>query len=993
MNLLGDNIATPRLPVTVRTGGVTVGGHAIPDSGATRTIISRQFAALMNARVESSTATLLNASKAQMTVDGEAQINIQVGDRYVEVRALVTPDLSAQMLLSWHAMVRLGVLPPDFPNPMPAEALHILSKDKDVKMDEVIPMPGDSVEKILEDFPDVLTDELDPDAPAIKGPPMKIHLRQDVDVRPIRVQTARQTQLHLQAPSEKLVERLCCNKIIERVPDNEPTVWCSPAHFVEKPISDSRKEVDSRLVTDFVWLNQFVERPVHPFDSPRDLIRKLPPGNNVFARFDCLHGYFQVEVDPESRHLTTFLLPSGRYRYCRAPMGLNASGDEFNYRSDLAVEGLPWILKIVDDILVYAPDMATLLARVRVLLRRMRSHNVKLSRKKFLVGEQVKFAGFLVTKDGIKPDPAKLKAISEFPVPKDLTQLRSFLGLANQLTSFLPDFVQNTTRMRQLLKKNTAWLWTEEINTEFNRVKLLLTSDALVKPFDPKLKTQLLTDASRLHGLGFALLQIDNSEEKRLISCGSKSLTPTQQRYSTVEIEFLAVKWAVEENDFYLRGIEVCEVLTDHRPLVGIFRKQLQEIASPRLKRFREALMGYNLRVEWVEGKTHYIADALSRSPVFPGEDEDFDPTLAHVNLCVETDPAFDMLFNASKEDKEYMRIARALERDEKPLAPFKDRWAELSVLKRRNDDGVMIVHNHKIVVPRPARAEILRRLHLSHSGQVKTLALARQLYYWHGMDGQIRQMVANCAPCRAHLPSQAREPFRQTGLVAEGPMDMLSMDLFYTGGRHYVVVVDRFSGFIWIARLHQLDTTAVLKVLNDIVNTFGYPRLVFSDNGPQFRGTFTEFCVKHGIEHRTSSPHNPSSNGLAEAAVKSAKYLIEKCEAEREDISSALLEWRNTPRADGYSPAQAFFGRRLRTSLPSLDTASSFDPSLFVAARTASAGGATMSMLARSTTSDQATEWWYRTTSPTAGKNAERSYASTRTDAPSTSSWRTGAF
>ena len=295
------------------------------------------------------------------------------------------------------------------------------------------------------------------------------------------------------------------------------------------------------------------------------------------------------------------------------------------------------------------------------------------------------------------------------------------------------------------------------------------------------------------------------------------------------------------------------------------------------------------------------------------------------------------MLFNASKEDKEYMRIARALERDEKPLAPFKDRWAELSVLKRRNDDGVMIVHNHKIVVPRPARAEILRRLHLSHSGQVKTLALARQLYYWHGMDGQIRQMVANCAPCRAHLPSQAREPFRQTGLVAEGPMDMLSMDLFYTGGRHYVVVVDRFSGFIWIARLHQLDTTAVLKVLNDIVNTFGYPRLVFSDNGPQFRGTFTEFCVKHGIEHRTSSPHNPSSNGLAEAAVKSAKYLIEKCEAEREDISSALLEWRNTPRADGYSPAQAFFGRRLRTSLPSLDTASSFDPSLFVAARTAS--------------------------------------------------------
>ena len=392
----------------------------------------------------------------------------------------------------------------------------------------------------------------------------------------------------------------------------------------------------------------------------------------------------------------------------------------------------------------------------------------------------------------------------------------------------------------------------------------------------------------------------------------------------------------MEENDFYLRGIESCRVLTDHRPLVGIFRKQLQEISSPRLKRFREALMAYNLNVEWVQGKTHYIADALSRSPVFPGEDEDFDPTLAHVAMCVATDPAFSMLFDASKTDKEYLRIARALERDEKPLAPFKDRWNDLSVLKHR-DGGVLIVHGHKIVVPRPARAEILRRLHLSHSGQVKTIAQARQLYYWHGMDGQIRQMVANCAACRAHLPSQPREPSRTTDLVAEGPMDMLSTDLFYTGGRHYLVVVDRFSGFLWIARLKQLDTRAVLHVIRELVNVFGFPRLIFSDNGPQFRQEFSSFCSDHAIEHRTSSPFNPSSNGLAESAVKSAKFLIEKCESENQDLPAALLEWRNTPQADGYSPAQAFFGRRLRTSLPSLGSEGSFDPSVFVAVRAAS--------------------------------------------------------
>ena len=90
------------------------------------------------------------------------------------------------------------------------------------------------------------------------------------------------------------------NKIIKSVPDNEPAQWCSPAHFVKNPISDSRREVDSRLVTDFVWLNQFIECPFHPFESPRQLMRKLPPGNAVFAIFDCLHGYFQMEIDKRS---------------------------------------------------------------------------------------------------------------------------------------------------------------------------------------------------------------------------------------------------------------------------------------------------------------------------------------------------------------------------------------------------------------------------------------------------------------------------------------------------------------------------------------------------------------------------------------------------------------------------------------------------------------------------------------------------------------------
>ena len=924
-----DNLATPRVPCIIRCGGAEADTLAIPDSGATRTIISRKFANLLNAELTPTTARLVNASKVPMTVDGVAHLEVQVVDRHVTVRALVTPDLAPQMLISWHALMHLGILPPSFPLPMPAEALQITQQAVDAKEPE--PIPGDSIEKIMEDFADVLTDEFDPDAPAMSGPPMKIHLKKNADIKPIRVQTARNIPVHLQPSATKLVDKLTGNRIIERIPDNEPTEWCSPAHFVEKPISDSRAEVDSRLVTDFVWLNQFVERPVHPFEAPKQLIRKLPPGQKVFARFDCLHGYFQVLIAEAFRNLTTFLLPSGRYRYCRAPMGLNASGDEFNFRSDLAVAGLTWLLKIVDDILVFAMCLVVLFVRIRMLLQRMREHGIKLSKKKFLVGSSVKFAGYLVTSDGIKPDPDKLKAIREFPRPKDLTALRSFLGLANQLTNFLPDFVQNTSKMRQLLKKNTAWLWTQEIDDEFEKVKLLLTSDAVVKPFDPSLKTQLLTDASRLFGLGYALIQLRSDGPNSLIACGSKSLTPTQQRYSTIEIELLAVKWAVEDNDYYLRGIRVCTVVTDHRPLVGIFAKPLFDIPSPRLRRFREALMAYNLEITWVAGKTHLIADALSRNPVFPGGEENYDPTLAHINMCVATDPMFSLIFDASQEDADYKHLADAITNDAPPIAPYKDRWHELSVVLRRSKPGVMVINNHKIIVPKPAQPEILRRLHLSHSGMTKTLTQARQLYYWKGMDGQIKQMIASCKPCLEHLPSQAREP--SSAILADGPMDALSMDLFYVSGKHFLLTVDRFSGFLWIHHLKKLDTKAVLHVLTELINTFGRPASIFSDNGPQFRADFTAFCEAKNIVHHTSSPGNPSSNGLAESAVKSAKYLIEKCEANKEDVSAALLEWRNTPRRDGYSPAQAFFGRSLRTSLPALQQPA-FDPSIFTAVR-----------------------------------------------------------
>ena len=201
--------------------------------------------------------------------------------------------------------------------------------------------------------------------------------------------------------------------------------------------------------------------------------------------------------------------------------------------------------------------------------------------------------------------------------------MRSFLGLANQLSGFVPDFAHMTVRLRELTAKKNVFLWLEEHQSEFEKVKKLLTSDMVVAHFDPSLPVTVLTDASRLHGLGYALGHYMDGKFK-LASCGSKFLTPTQQRYATIELECLAVYFAIDKCSFYLKGGTHFTVATDHKLLEGIFAKDFYDIPNPRLQRLREKLVEYNFTVTWVPGKSHHIADALSCAPLFsPKETED----------------------------------------------------------------------------------------------------------------------------------------------------------------------------------------------------------------------------------------------------------------------------------------------------------------------------------------------------------------------------------
>ena len=171
---------------------------------------------------------------------------------------------------------------------------------------------------------------------------------------------------------------------------------------------------------------------------------------------------------------------------------------------------------------------------------------------------------------------------------------------------------------------------------------------------------------------------------------------------------------------------------------------------------------------------------------------------------------------------------------------------------------------------------------------------------------------------CFSRLPSQASVPNDATNVEGLEPMMQVGMDLFHYGNRDYLIVVDRLSGYPFPMPISSQGTETVVKKLKYLFDNYGYPRKIRSDGGPCFASmAFAEFCKKFNIQHEISSAYNPTSNGLAEAGVKSMKSLIAKCREAKEDFDSALLEWRTTPKEDGPAPANLFFNRQLRTQLP----------------------------------------------------------------------------
>lgn len=270
---------------------------------------------------------------------------------------------------------------------------------------------------------------------------------------------------------------------------------------------------------------------------------------------------------------------------------------------------------MIDDILVFGTHQAEHDNRLKEVLHRLEVAGVKLNKAKCVFSvDKVKFLGVMVSASGISPDPDKFNALLAMEPPSDVSGVRRLLGMANHVGRFLPQLSTITAPIRELLQKNKFWTWNYAQQDALDKLKKMLSSEICMAKYDPSLPTTVSADASSF-GLGAVLLQDQPQGERRAVAYASRSLNPTEKRYSQTEKEALAVSWAVERFDQFVRGIQF-DVETDHRPLSTLLGSAELDMIPPRIQRIRMRLMRYRYRVLYVPGKLLATADTLSRAPV-----------------------------------------------------------------------------------------------------------------------------------------------------------------------------------------------------------------------------------------------------------------------------------------------------------------------------------------------------------------------------------------
>ena len=364
------------------------------------------------------------------------------------------------------------------------------------------------------------------------------------DTQPFALNTSRHVPLPLRLAVKEELNRMQQLGVIS--PVDSPTDWCAGMVVVPKPGGKVR------ICVDLTKLNESVKRKKHPLPTVELTLSQIS-GAKVFSKLDANAGFWQIPLAEESKQLTTFITPNRRFFFTRLPFGIFSAPEHNQKRKSSLLEGLPRVVCQMDDVLIYGPNQETHDRRVHIALQKLAAAGVTLNPaiRQFSLS-RVPFLGQMVSAEGVQADPMKLEAILKMAAPDNVGEVRRLLGMVKQLGKFCDHLADETKLPRDLLKIANEWIWGLTQQCAFQKVKEVLTTDAILEHYDPKLPTKVSADASS-YGLGAVLLQ--KRKEWRPVSFASRAMTDVEQRYALIEKEALASTWACERfSDYRLPG-------------------------------------------------------------------------------------------------------------------------------------------------------------------------------------------------------------------------------------------------------------------------------------------------------------------------------------------------------------------------------------------------------------------------------------------------------
>lgn len=473
------------------------------------------------------------------------------------------------------------------------------------------------------------------------------------------------------------------------------------------------------------------------------------------------------------------------------------------------------------------------------MLTRLSQAGLRLRQEKccFLQPEVI-YCGYGISGEGVYPVAAKFDAIKDAPTPKDVTQLRAFLGMLNYYHRFLPDVATILEPLHELLRKGRTWKWNREQQEAFEKAKQLLQSADLLVHFNPDMKLILASDASN-YGIGAVLSHEMPDGTERPIGYVSRSLNPAERNYSTVDKEALAVVVGVKKFHQFLYGKKFT-IRTDHKPLEGLLgeKKGISLQASPRVQRWALTLAAYEYEIQYKAGTTNGNADALSRLPLsempgvvpIPGDTiklmehlEEIPLHTSQIRDWTRRDPVLSKVY-------QYALGNWPLTCSNKELQPYFNRRTEISV-----EDGCLL-WGIRVIVPSKGRSKVLAALHEAHPGVTRTKSLARSYVWWPGPDHEIETQVKNCGKCQQNQKQPAEAPLHPWEWPGQ-PWSRIHVD--YAGpfkGEMFLVLVDVYSKWLEVHVMKTTTSTATIEKLREIFATHGLPKTLISDNGTNSR-------------------------------------------------------------------------------------------------------------------------------------------------------------